>query len=82
MWICLVLLKGHIAVFFVSASLKTQIWVYWFSQFYRKIEPYLGVGQIIGGTVTKRGELSYLAALGYRKLGKFRYDCGGTLINR
>ena len=54
----------------------------WFSQFYRKIEPYLGVGQIIGGTVTKRGELSYLAALGYRKLGKFRYDCGGTLINR
>ena len=41
--------------------------------------------QIIGGEVTKRGELPYHAALGYdskRRPGKKDYNCGGTLINR
>ena len=45
---------------------------------------YLGTGHIIGGEVTKRGELPYLAALGYRSSSgeKTNYNCGGTLINR
>ena len=45
---------------------------------------YLGAGFILGGNVTKRGELPYQAALGYRgKKGKGNsYNCGGTLINR
>ena len=43
----------------------------------------MGTGFIIGGEQTKRGELSYLAALGYRqKTGRIEYNCGGTLINR
>ena len=44
----------------------------------------LGGGFILGGNVTKRGELPYQAALGYRgKKGKGNsYNCGGTLINR
>ena len=45
---------------------------------------YLGAGFILGGNITKRGELPYQAALGYRgKKGKGNsYNCGGTLINR
>ena len=50
---------------------------------------YLGEGFDIGGQETKRGELPYHAALGYkskfrskRRRGKFDYNCGGTLINR
>jgi len=45
---------------------------------------YLGAGFILGGNVTKRGELPYQAALGYRgKKGKGNsYNCGGTLINK
>ena len=50
---------------------------------------YLGHGFIIGGKITKPGELPYHAALGYkskfrskRRRGKFDYNCGGTLINR
>ena len=41
------------------------------------------VGLIIGGKVTKRGELPFLAALGYKSgSGAMKYRCGGTLINR
>ena len=48
---------------------------------------YLGTGFIVGGEITKRGELPYHAALGYKskrrgRRGKFDYNCGGTLINR
>jgi len=44
---------------------------------------YLGTGFIIGGVVTKRGELPYQAVLGYKgRRGKVKYNCGGTLINR
>ena len=43
---------------------------------------FLGTGLIIGGKVTQRGELPYLAAIGYRRLGTMKYACGGTLINR
>ena len=45
---------------------------------------YLGTGFIIGGVETKRGELSFLANIGYknRRTGKITYNCGGTLINR
>ena len=44
---------------------------------------YLGTGFIIGGNVTKHGEIPYIAALGFRNaLGKINYNCGGTLINR
>jgi len=46
---------------------------------------YLGDGFIIGGEETKRGELPYQAALGYKSVkrpGKYDYNCGGTLINR
>jgi len=44
---------------------------------------YLGVGFIIGGVITKRGELPYQAVLGYKgRRGKVKYNCGGTMINR
>ena len=45
---------------------------------------YLGAGFIIGGKDTKRGELPYLANLGYKSIdsGNISYGCGGTLINR
>ena len=44
---------------------------------------YLGTGFIPGGEYTKRGELPYQAALGYKdKRGNIKYNCGGTLINR
>jgi len=44
---------------------------------------YLGTGFIIGGVVTKRGELPYQAVLGYKgRRGKVKYNCGGTMINR
>ena len=43
---------------------------------------FLGTGLIIGGKVTQRGELPYLAAIGYRRSGTMKYACGGTLINR
>ena len=39
---------------------------------------------ILGGKVTKRGELPFLAALGYKTSNSraMKYKCGGTLINR
>ncbi len=42
------------------------------------------VGYIVGGEETKRGEMPFLAALGYKTAidGKFNYNCGGALINR
>jgi len=44
---------------------------------------YLGTGFIIGGVITKRGELPYQAVLGYKgRRGKIKYNCGGTMINR
>ena len=44
-------------------------------------------GFIVGGEYanqdTKRGELPYQAALGYKAIGgSIKYNCGGTLINR
>lgn len=44
---------------------------------------YLGSGQIIGGVVTKQGEIPFAALLGYRQsINNIQYRCGGTLINR
>jgi len=49
---------------------------------------YLGTGFIIGGVVTKRGELPYQVVLGYpnrfakRTKRKYNYNCGGSLLNR
>ena len=44
----------------------------------------LSSGFILGGKVTKRGELPFLAALGYKSsnFAAIKYKCGGTLINR
>ena len=44
----------------------------------------LSSGFILGGKVTKRGELPFLAALGYKTSNSraMKYKCGGTLINR
>ncbi len=39
-------------------------------------------GFIIGGEITKRGELPYQAVLGYKKRNRILYNCGGTLLNR
>ena len=43
---------------------------------------FLGTGYIVGGEITTRGELPFIAALGYRVGGTMKYKCGGTLINR
>ena len=43
---------------------------------------FLGTGYIVGGKVTQRGELPYLATIGYNRSGTMKYACGGTLINR
>jgi hypothetical protein len=44
---------------------------------------YLGTHHIVGGSVTKRGELPFVVALGYRgRSGVITYNCGATLINR
>lgn len=43
----------------------------------------MGSGQIIGGVVTKRGEIPFAALLGYQQTSdRIEYKCGGTLINR
>jgi hypothetical protein len=44
---------------------------------------HMSTGYIIGGTITKRGEMPFIAALGYSQVpGKINYGCGGTLINK
>ena len=39
-------------------------------------------GIIIGGEITKRGELPFVVSLGYTNGRVWRNSCGGTLINK
>ena len=38
---------------------------------------------IVGGSITKLGEITFMALLGYEKLpGRNFYTCGGSIINK
>ena len=40
-------------------------------------------GRVLGGTISKLGEMPFIALLGYaNRRGKMEYNCAGTLISR
>ena len=40
-------------------------------------------GRILGGSLTKLGEINFMALLGYEKLpGQIFYTCGASIINK
>ena len=40
-------------------------------------------GRILGGSITKLGEINFMALLGYEKLpGQIFYTCGASIINK
>ena len=40
-------------------------------------------GRILGGSITKLGEITFMALLGYEKLpGQIFYTCGASIINK
>ena len=43
----------------------------------------INLTNIIGGAVTKLGEIAFMALLGYEELpGDIFYTCGGSIINK
>lgn len=43
-------------------------------------EPFILKHNILGGTYSSVYEFPHMVALGYEKLGKIEYDCGGSLV--
>ena len=39
-------------------------------------------GRILGGSITKLGEINFMALLGYEKFGQIFYSCGASIINK